>query len=112
MEEMGELQNEARFRAIVEHIPGVALYMDEVIDDDPRYWQGQMVDITARKEAEEALAAEREQAAEQLRAALDTARDAANRLRALDSMKNAFLNAVSMELREPLASVLGSALTL
>ncbi|HYT29612.1 MAG TPA: ATP-binding protein [Actinomycetota bacterium] len=191
-------QNDMRFRALVEHIPGVALYMDEAIDDDPShsipvyispqiedmlgyprdawltdeelwlqvlhpddvermsredetarrqatplsaeyrmiardgrvvwvsesarvledpttgttYWQGVMVDITARKEAEDALATEREQTAERLRSALDTARDAANHLRALDSMKNAFLNAVSHELRTPLASVLGSALTL
>ena len=62
-----------------------------------------MIDVTARKEAEEALAHEREQTAGKLQAALDTARDAANHLRALDSMKNAFLNAVSMELRKPLA---------
>src|SRR5713226_4863644 len=194
---MDEQRGETRFRELVEHIPGVALYMDEVIDDDPshsipvyispqiedmlgyprsawlsdeelwlqllhpddaermiredetarrhatpltaeyrmtarggrtvcvsesarvledaagtKYWQGVMVDITARKEAEEALAGEREQTAERLRAALDTAREAAGRLRALDTMKNAFLNAVSHELRTPLAPVLGSALTL
>ena len=72
------------------------------------YWQGVMVDITARKEAE----AERELAVERLRAALDTERQAAERLRALDEMKNDFLNAVSHELRTPLAAVLGSALTL
>jgi len=72
------------------------------------YWQGVMVDITARKEAE----AERELAVERLRAALDTERQAAERLRALDEMKNDFLNAVSHELRTPLAAVLGNALTL
>src|SRR5438105_790545 len=162
-------QNDMRFRALVEHIPGVAVYMDEVIDDDPshsipvyispqieemlgyprdawmtdeelwlqvlhpddaarmtredeharryqtplsaeyrmiardgrvvwvsesagvldgangtRYWQGVMVDITARKDAELTLATERERTAERLRAALDTARDAANHLRELD----------------------------
>ncbi len=194
---MSELHDEARFRAIVEHIPGVALYMDEVIDGDfahstpvymspqiedmmgyPReawlsddelwlqvlhpedaermvredeharrhgsplsaeyrmirkdgrvvwvsesarvhrdpsgttYWQGQMIDVTARKEAEAALAEERERTAERLQEALDTAREAASHLRSLDSMKNAFLNAVSHELRTPLASVLGGALTL
>lgn len=72
------------------------------------YWQGVMVDITARKEAE----AQRELALERLRAALDTERQATERLRALDDMKNDFLNAVSHELRTPLAAVLGSALTL
>ncbi len=51
-------------------------------------------DVTAYREA-----AEREHAA-------------AERLRALDDMKNTFLNAVSHELRTPLAAVLGSALTL
>jgi PAS domain S-box-containing protein len=197
MSEQSGLHDEARFRAIVEHIPGVALYMDEVIDGDfahstpvyispqiedmmgyPReawlsegelwlhvlhpddaermirederarrhgtplaaeyrmirkdgrvvwvsesarvhrdpsgmtYWQGQMIDVTARKEAEAALAEERERTAERLQDALDTAREAASHLRSLDSMKNAFLNAVSHELRTPLASVLGGALTL
>jgi PAS domain S-box-containing protein len=73
-----------------------------------RYWQGVMVDITARKEAE----ADRELAVERLRAALDTERQAAERLRALDEMKNDFLNAVSHELRTPLAGVLGNARTL
>jgi K+-sensing histidine kinase KdpD len=38
--------------------------------------------------------------------------EAAERLRALDEMKNMFLDAVSHELRTPLASVLGIALTL
>src|SRR5207244_2089755 len=72
------------------------------------YWQGVMVDITARKEAE----AQRELAVERLKAALETERQAAERLRALDDMKNDFLNAVSHELRTPLAAVLGSGLTL
>jgi PAS domain S-box-containing protein len=192
---MSELSEaERRFQALVEHIPMVAAYMDEVIPDDPghsipiyispqiedllgyprdawltdgelwlqvlhpddaqrmhkedeaarrdltplyaeyrmvardgrivwvsekaavfedeisgkKYWQGVMVDITARKEAEQ----EKERAAEALREALDIERRAADHLRALDEMKNAFLNAVSHELRTPLASVLGSVLTL
>jgi PAS domain S-box-containing protein len=82
-----------------------------VVEDDAtgtRYWQGVMVDITDRKEVE----AQRELALERLRAALDTEREAAERLRALDEMKNDFLNAVSHELRTPLTAVLGSALTL
>jgi PAS domain S-box-containing protein len=82
-----------------------------VVEDETTgtlYWQGVMVDITERKHAE----AQRELAVERLRAALDTEREAAERLRALDDMKNDFLNAVSHELRTPLAAVLGSALTL
>ena len=39
-------------------------------------------------------------------------REAAQRLRALDEMKNTFLEAVSHDLRTPLTSILGSALTL
>ena len=39
-------------------------------------------------------------------------RDAAERLRALDEMKNTFLAAVSHELRSPLTSILGLSLTL
>jgi PAS domain S-box-containing protein len=82
-----------------------------VVEDEATgtlYWQGVMVDITERKEVE----AQRELAVERLRAALDTERQAAERLRALDDMKNDFLNAVSHELRTPLSAVLGSALTL
>jgi PAS domain S-box-containing protein len=82
-----------------------------VVEDEATgtlYWQGVMVDITARKEAE----AQRELAVERLKAALETERQAAERLRALDDMNNDFLNAVSHELRTPLAAVLGSALTL
>jgi GAF domain-containing protein len=42
----------------------------------------------------------------------DELQQAAQRLRALDEMKNTFLDAVSHELRTPLAAVLGIALTL
>ena len=48
----------------------------------------------------------------ELERALATEREAADRLRALDEMKNTFLTAVSHELRTPLTSVLGGALTL
>jgi two-component system cell cycle sensor histidine kinase/response regulator CckA len=67
----------------------------------PRFWQGFMLDITERKQAEE-----------QLERALKVEREAADRLRALDEMKNTFLQAVSHDLRTPLAAILGLAVTL
>jgi PAS domain S-box-containing protein len=71
-------------------------------DDDgkPTYWQGVWVDITERKRAEE-LALE-----------LELEREEAAQLRALDEMKNTFLQAVSHDLRTPLAAILGLAVTL
>jgi PAS domain S-box-containing protein len=68
---------------------------------EPHYWQGFMLDITQRKEAERAI--ER---------ALEIERDATARLRSLDEMKNTFLQAVSHDLRTPLAAILGLAVTL
>jgi PAS domain S-box-containing protein len=65
------------------------------------YWQGVMMDVTGRKQAEE-----------DLRRAFELEREAGDRLRALDEMKNTFLHAVSHELRTPLSAVLGFALTL
>ncbi len=63
--------------------------------------QGVIFDITEQKLAEHALRdSERRE------------RDAAERLRALDEMKNTFLAAVSHELRSPLTSILGLSLTL
>jgi PAS domain S-box-containing protein len=67
----------------------------------PLFWQGVMFDITERKEAEE-----------KLEQAWQREMEAAQRLRALDEMKNTFLEAVSHELRTPLTAILGSALTL
>ena len=64
-----------------------------------------------RAVAEETLA-ERERLQEQMRKALDRERDAANELRSLDEMKTTFLHAVSHDLRTPLASILGLAVTL
>ena len=58
-------------------------------------------DITERKQAEQAL-----------QRALEAERQGADRLRELDDMKNAFLRAVSHDLRTPLTAVLGSSLTL
>jgi PAS domain S-box-containing protein len=67
----------------------------------PLFLQGVLFDITERKRAEQALqSSERRE------------REAAERLRALDEMKNTFLAAVSHELRSPLTSILGLSLTL
>ena len=66
-----------------------------------RFSQGLLYDITEHKKLEEDLAR-----------ALGLEREAAERLRALDELKNTFLHAVSHELRTPLAAVLGFALTL
>ena len=71
------------------------------LNGNPPYWQGFLLDVTERKLAEEQLAR-----------ALDVERDAAQRLRALDEMKNTFLQAVSHDLRTPLAAILGLAVTL
>ncbi|MEX0989573.1 MAG: PAS domain-containing protein [Actinomycetota bacterium] len=72
-------------------------------DDDGkvRLTLGFMFDVTEQKLYEQTLK-DREQ----------REREAADRLRALDDMKNTFLAAVSHELRSPLTSILGLSLTL
>jgi PAS domain S-box-containing protein len=55
---------------------------------------------------------ERRRAQEDLERALVVERRAADRLRALDEMKDTFLQAVSHDLRTPLAAILGLAITL
>jgi PAS domain S-box-containing protein len=70
-------------------------------DGNPTYIQGVISDVTARKLAEQAL-----------RESERREREAAERLRMLDEMKNTFLAAVSHELRSPLTSILGLSLTL
>lgn len=74
----------------------------------PRQLRGLMVDVTDRKLAEQALRASERKYSEAFR----REREAAQQLRALDDMKNTFLEAVSHDLRTPLTSILGSALTL
>ncbi|MEO8291989.1 MAG: PAS domain-containing protein [Actinomycetota bacterium] len=71
------------------------------IGDGPPSWQGFLLEITERKESQERLAE-----------ALDREREATRRLRSLDEMKNTFLQAVSHDLRTPLAAILGLAITL
>jgi PAS domain S-box-containing protein len=66
-----------------------------------RLWQGVMFDITGHQLAEDAL-----------RGALRREREATTQLRSLDEMKSTFLHAVSHDLRTPLASILGMAVTL
>jgi signal transduction histidine kinase len=74
----------------------------------PQQLRGLMVDITERKQAEQALQASERKYSEAFR----REREAAQQLRALDDMKNTFLEAVSHDLRTPLTSILGSAITL
>jgi PAS domain S-box-containing protein len=74
-----------------------------VIRDDegnPKYWQGVMVDITGDKRSEE------------LEQALEKERVSVDQLREMDETKNTFIQAVSHDLRTPLAAILGMALTL
>jgi PAS domain S-box-containing protein len=84
-------------------------------DGRPLFWQGILTDLTATKLTAVRLAEalDREQdAAHQMAAALERERAAAEHLRAVDEMKTTFLHAVSHDLRTPLTTVLGIALTL
>jgi len=74
----------------------------------PRQVRGLTVDVTERRHAEQTLRESERKYSE----AFLREREAAEQLRALDAMKNTFLEAVSHDLRTPLTSILGSALTL
>jgi signal transduction histidine kinase/putative methionine-R-sulfoxide reductase with GAF domain len=74
----------------------------------PRQLRGVIVDITERKRAEEELRKSKRKYSEAFR----REKEAAQRLRNLDEMKNTFLQAVSHDLRTPLTAVLGTAVTL
>jgi len=79
----------------------VLWFADEAVlvheEGRPAYWQGVMLDVTPRKEAEARLA---------------EAEARSDRLRAEDEVKTTFLQAVSHDLRTPLAAILGLAVTL
>jgi PAS domain S-box-containing protein len=73
-----------------------------VLDPDgrPVYWQGVLVDVTEQRRTQ---ALERD---------LERERDEAERLRLEDELKTTFLQAVSHDLRTPLAAILGLAVTM
>jgi PAS domain S-box-containing protein len=67
----------------------------------PPLFTGHIRDITERKRAEV-----------EIERALEAEREAAQRLRDLDDMKNTFLQAVSHDMRTPLSAIMGLAITL
>ena len=79
----------------------VELAIVPVAVGDETVFSGFIRDISDRKRAQE-----------DLERALQVEREAAVRLRALDEMKDTFLQAVSHDLRTPLAAILGLAITL
>jgi len=83
----------------VNAVDGVRWVRDEAVlvtdaAGQPRFWQGILTDITDSHRS------------------LERERAAAEHLRALDELKTTFMQAVSHDLRTPLTTVLGSALTL
>ncbi len=69
-------------------------------DGQPKYWQGVLIDVTEHMRAGD------------LERDLVLERETAQRLRVVDEMKNTFLQAVSHDLRTPLAGILGLAVTM
>jgi PAS domain S-box-containing protein len=101
----GESRMQCEYRIIGKNGRVIWIHEEaEALEDDrgqPIYLQGVMYDVTEQKNAEA-----------QLLKALDTEKEAASKLRALHEMQNSFLQAVSHDLRTPLTSILGCALTL
>jgi PAS domain S-box-containing protein len=74
-----------------------------LIEDEegrPKYWQGVLIDVTEHMRTRD------------LERDLILERETAQRLRVVDEMKNTFLQAVSHDLRTPLAGILGLAVTM
>ena len=99
----GRLQCEYRMTAKDGRLVWIREEGDAVHDEagKPLYLQGVMFDITELKLAEE-----------QLVRSLEAEKEASARERALNEMQHSFLQAVSHDLRTPLTSILGNALTL
>jgi PAS domain S-box-containing protein len=100
----GRLQCEYRITAKDGRLVWIREEGDAVHDEDTGkalYLQGVMYDITELKLAEERLVR-----------ALEVEKEASARERALNQMQHSFLQAVSHDLRTPLTSILGNALTL
>lgn len=99
----GRMHCEYRIRGADDHQIWIREEAEALPGDDgrPMYLQGVMYDVSDQKAAEE-----------QLVKALETEKDAADGLRRLHDMHNSFLQAVSHDLRTPLTSIMGSALTL
>ena len=99
----GRMQCEYRIRSPKGRVIWIREEAEALTDENgrPVYLQGVMYDVTNQKEGEG-----------RLRQALDTEKEATKRLTTLHEMQNSFLQAVSHDLRTPLTSILGSALTL
>ncbi len=103
LRDQARLQCEYRIRSKDGDLLWIREEGDAVRDEHgtPLYLQGVMYDVTAMKEAEE-----------QLLRSLEAEKEASARVRALHEMQNSFLQAVSHDLRTPLTSILGNAITL
>lgn len=99
----GRLRCEYRITAKDGRLIWIREEADAVTDEAGKalYLQGVMYDITELKLAEE-----------QLVRSLEAEKEASARVRALNEMQHSFLQAVSHDLRTPLTSILGNALTL
>jgi PAS domain S-box-containing protein len=97
------LRTEYRIRAADGHLVWIREEAEMLKDESgqPLYLQGVMFDVSDQKRAEETL-----------KGALEKETEASNHLRSLQEMQNSFLEAVSHDLRTPLTSILGAALTL